>query len=805
MSKCAIDFNNAIGKSVPDASQRLEVVFNELQSRLAVNNRDLGVIYRQLERGEQTELTQALNSILERESQRIIAEQTFNLNRKIHTEIRTSNLLQEVRNSPNPGKALLDKITSPVETGYSIEAAAAAKFARFYNQTFLREISDTLGNNFHKIINSMDDVAVANALTALRRGGTAPNTPEGQIALSLHRIQEQIRVEMSEMGLKVPLDSLPTMPALNWRKMEAMGQGQFRELFMRSVDPKSGSPEQLMTMADAVYESVRRTGGEVRLQSPDLDVASIRWRSDEAFQQFRNQVGSDERIIVSEIRNIQRYSQQLAAAEVFGADYKNSFRIVVDKLTEEGVIADAAQLNRHFNAMTSLRENPDFDTLGTAAAVLKNVNIAAKAGEHVINLVADIPAMTFVAKRYLGMYDLSGMFSGFTSRETRVNAQLIGTFGDGIIASQSRAFATQINPNGTAQNISFKAADFTMAAQGAKFWENATRAGFTQLNLKNIGRAIRGDEMPEQFWRVAQRFNLSKADIQALGRQHLDVNGNLDIFTLPPDIRDRYTAWVQSNVSAAVVAPNFRDELALRLGATNQAVADTINSMTQILRTPALMLRKHMLRAWSEAEGSETQRIITAASSLAMYSAVTLPVIAMATQAKEFVRGNKPLAWDSGELWSKTIASSGAGVLMLNHLKEMGIGGLLRSVTGVNINPSDAELRASFSTPIGLASGLLSLFGNAAQEAYDGSVPDKKLWQNTRKFLNTVPGQNIWWFSGLYRGMVIDNIHQMVDPLGYNQYRVQQLLNTKNRMDSIMGGTAATSESDFSWRNLTER
>lgn len=796
-----------MGKPDRARYERIASLIGELEKTSGTYGIDLRGALQRMASGESNEFSRALESVIERHIRDDLSEQAVDLNRKLQDLTRTQRIKNEVAASANPFQTLQNRILSPALTGWSMESAGKARLARTLNQTILREVRDNVDPNFQRAILNADDNAVVRNLFDISNGGKGDGSPEAKIAEIVFRAREQQRMEMAGLGLKMPADGMPFVPQMDWRKLQAMGKDRFVALLANAMHPDMGTPELRADIASRLWDNVEAGKGTVRWRDFEGDeVPPVKWASADALIAFRNEVSSEGMLASTLTRELPQLTRRAAAADFWGPNYRRNFNTLIEELRAENKITAQQEkaLRADFDSMVDVAVPESFQ-LNQWLATYKNLQISSKLGSAVVMALMDAPTMIWVTRSLLRIKDvraINDLFSGFRSAETREAATLFGSFEDGVLNHLSNRMDVNLDATGRIVEKSAAMANLTMKLQGLNWWTNATKAGGTNMLLKHFGSLVGKpwSELDPQFRRVAERFDIGEATWNSLDKSNLQANGAINVFTLPTDLRDRFTAFVQEQVNTMVITASQRDarwsQLNMTPGSKSAAIASAIMQFTS---TPIAMGRKQYARAFQE------YGAVGGLASVAQLVAWILPIALLGTQARELTRGNKPFAWDDPQFLVSAVASAGIGGYFGDFLYKNVFESRVQDMAGISA-PRSAQDVFSLLGPIGQsAGGVLAGLEAIARGVSGNDDWEKPAWKFTRNLLQMAPGQNLWWTMGAWRYFMIDNVHSMIDPEGYSAAQSRQQEDASRRQQSWIDGTSVSNPAaDFSWRSLLE-
>lgn len=741
-------------------------------------------------------------------------------------------------------QALLDILSTPedeLKKGLTLEERISSSFAKYFNQLFFNRLYDTFKDlNFEKMMhepNMIEDTITEfnRDYRDIARNEYLTKNPQAQkVSEILFDTMGQVMTQLRKQGIDIHYQPNMLVPNLNWMKIKAWASkqgGDGKQAFVKFLTPllhdAHGEETRKMQYAGALWDTMKQNAGYIDWIeiSHSVDGVSelrqlfgvpdktpfMQFKDGDSWQTVSNAFG-EHNFFSTVNANLKYLTRLMATTEMFGPDWKINFQRLSREFPE--LSSEAAQrvqrnsvmrrVNNTFDRMTGPTVVPDNFKYNSALRTARSWEVASKLGSATISSISDLPISGVVMSRLYGVSffkNIDRIFSGFGESDAKLYAHKLGTATHGMLGALQDRFAlfddshTANKMQRTANNLS----QFVMKVSGMDAWTEGMKAGITSIYRDEIGDYVRAgknwNQLQPLFSRSLERFGIGEGEWNKLARsEHLDDKGLFDVFALrDEDLRTKISAWFKDTVDHHVLTPSFRDteNAAFRLPPGTVA-EEAMRTLSQFKAFPLTYMRKIAGRMFLYSDQSPMSKMATAANFIA--AGMLMGVVI--TQTQQVASGKSPYRFDEPQLYLKAFELASPLGFLTDNFMLVGGDSLFSQLFGENPNHLDAAasflgpffgemLRASdaFTTLAGgegakaLASmGIIHPQFDVDQRIHSG------LSKTSQWILSQMPGQNLWYWKGIYRMLFVDALHNYLDPSGYQHQQSAQWRNAQQRM-----------------------
>lgn len=355
-------------------------------------------------------------------------------------------------------------------------------------------------------------------------------------------------------------------------------------------------------------------------------------------------------------------SREIATREMFGPSPDSTFQKLqsnVMDMTGDKNAANAAK--KGFDNVTG-NLSPIHSKMADGAQAMRNWSSASHLGGAALSTPPD---MLFNA----GTASYNG-FPIFRSVKNHIKALSWNSHKDQQFAARlgfilenalDDVLATSRYADVSGKGISSAAANFVMKASGLSHVTHAGKMSYWRTAFQTYAEDLRGNEAAQRMFR---RYNITERD-QAIMLSSKSILENgveyLDPINLPRELREKIAAMTHSEMKLAIPEPDAHVQAFLNQGQPRgEAGGELLRFGGQFKAFQASVAILHGSRALHGFEGNSASRLGYAGTLLASTTAIGIGVV----QLKELSKGNKPLDWNSSELYYRGMLAGGLFVVV---------------------------------------------------------------------------------------------------------------------------------------------
>lgn len=802
MSGCKIRFDTTQGaESTPQEWKAVQELKKNLEKSLKKQGLDSDAILRGLANAKSgSELSRQVDKILDQIVQNDAKGFARSSARRIANEakfVQNSKLIdQAIAKGTNAGKAVNDLMfSSALGHGLSLEQTAKTIGSQWIGDKLSRRLDALLGdtNRLARDPALRDDVI--RAYQRIHLGQTPEKGLASDVAKVMYDIRREQLAKFNSLGGNKPLAASGLPRLFDWTRIQG-NREDFVKTLSEALDPAThGSLADRQAIAATLFQTMQDHNGMVDWdevgQKLGQDVAPVlNYARGDAWKTMNDKFGS-RNFYETYLKAVENTRSKQAQLTMFGPDADRGVSRLIDYARDKGASAQSLVRARSRWEQQSRMWTPEYQRLSRYLGLARTVKTGAALGQAILGSLSDPVVLTYAMKQFVGsgVLDSIGKILSSGGKESMQACRYLGAFGEGMTSHISNRFGLIGESGDRVSSMAAKTTDMIMRASGIELFTGMMKRAGMRILDRHIGQFLeqgtKFDQLPANLQFQLQRFQIGPKEWASLGKEHLDQNGDFNVFKVEPqnttgiDLRTRLSAFYDQMIRNGVLRPGLADRELLNLGFTPGRVQSEIAKTLSMFQSFSVAAHRRIIYA------SAMNPSISATSKLTGLSALfTMGLIAggISVQARQVLAGNQPYDWTSPEFIAKSIAQLPYGRvigLIVDAAQDA-----LSDVTGapsqggaqLSAGPLAEDIYNGFAGILKTGEGLIQ--GNEEKVR-------KNLSREAQILLSEVPGQSLPGVAAIWRSLIVNNVQDMIDPRGYRQQ--QQTMRHEARQNRLGG------------------